>query len=484
MGECPDNFRELGPGRPGLFRVRVYARNRRPEEDPADPAAPEQYRVLMWPVQVDAGFRSLYADDLPRAGWTPDRARAAAWALPRLVALAQPDPNEQSLRRAAALAGPAGPVDPADPAGPAGPAGPVDPASPVEPSPAGADRVLVRRRRSMPAAAAQAFLSRPGHHLGAIADGADLVLSAGPLRIRLSDVTTTDGFSARWRWDGAGSGTSVPDGVDTTVGIRVEPHPANGAATTTAAAVADVTLTHDGVRASDAILLGMVWDYLLEYGENVARGGAATPLSWTPVFRAEAAEAATRADASRRRAAAADARRWGGTPPVERLRQLSVNVRGLSRLDRPLLDALAEASPESQRALARWAAREACTVAGLATIDWIASGLAALDRGEPLPPPFDDQAIAFQRLLADGRVPSTTVTIPSGTVTNQQAIALPAVHAAAYDDPLAAAVDTVFFAALAYGENHRTLLRAATKRLGQPGRSGLLGWLGRRVPPG
>ena len=61
---------------------------------------------------------------------------------------------------------------------------------------------------------------------------------------------------------------------------------------------------------------------------------------------------------------------------------------------------------------------------------------------------------------------STTITIPTGTPNcSQQAIALPAIPAAAHDDPLAAAVDTVYFAVLAYGDRHRDLLTNAANEL-------------------
>jgi hypothetical protein len=45
-----------------------------------------------------------------------------------------------------------------------------------------------------------------------------------------------------------------------------------------------------------------------------------------------------------------------GRPPTERLRGLPANGIGLARVDRRLLDVLAEATPDRQRAVARWAA--------------------------------------------------------------------------------------------------------------------------------
>lgn len=432
MGDCPDALADVATGHAGLLRVRVSARHRRPDGHPPDPPAPEQYQVCVWPVDEDAGFRSLRTDDLPPAGWSPNGARAAGWAMLRLIALANPEPREVALRRAAASAG----HEPPDP--------------PI-------DRVLVRRHRTMPAARALAALNRPAGLLGATADGTDLVLPAGEVEIRLRPVTASDGFAATWRWTPRrGSATAVPDPADSTVHIQVRRHPAGDAA--------ELSVVHRGVRAPDAVLLGLIWDYLLDRVEEVAGGDSGSPHPWVPMFDDIAAQSA----AARRKADESAARVWGGTPPTERLRCLPANAIGLARLDRGLLDALADATPLVQREVARWGARQACTIAGLATIDWIGRALIALDRGEPLPPPFDDDHRMWERLWADERVPATTVTIPTGTPNcSQQAIALPAILAAGYDDPLAGAVDTVFFAALAYGDHHRDLLTAATTRLAE-----------------
>jgi hypothetical protein len=163
-----------------------------------------------------------------------------------------------------------------------------------------------------------------------------------------------------------------------------------------------------------------------------------------------------------------EARRWGGRPPSDRLRGVPANTIGLSNLDRGLLDSLADAPPGAQRAVARWATRKVCELARLDTVDWIAPALAAVDRGESLPPPFDTDQPPWDRLWADPRVPATTVTIATGTPNwSVQALAFPAIHAAYHDDPLAAAVDTVYWAALAYGDRHRDLLAAAAARLAE-----------------
>ncbi|MFD0204851.1 MULTISPECIES: hypothetical protein [Saccharothrix] len=180
----------------------------------------------------------------------------------------------------------------------------------------------------------------------------------------------------------------------------------------------------------------------------------------------EKAEAERLAREKRERAAAqarleAEEREWGGRLPGERLRQLRGSALNLAPLDRPLVDALAEAEPTVQRQVARWAIRRAFTEGGLADIDWIAPALAAMDRGEPLPPPFEDDRRPWDLLFADERVPQTVVTTLNGVHDNfsQQAMALPAIFAELEQDPLVAAFDAVWSAVATYGRGrHGELL--------------------------
>ncbi|MEU9743409.1 hypothetical protein AB0E12_29925 [Micromonospora chersina] len=110
--------------------------------------------------------------------------------------------------------------------------------------------------------------------------------------------------------------------------------------------------------------------------------------------------------------------------------------------------------------------------AGLERIGWVAEALAAAEADRPLPQPFTEQngAAAFNRLLSDPEVPHTTVTLhlparASGTrrVTDalQQAAAFPALIAPANDDPLAAAIDAVYNAAIAHGDDRDRFLAEA-----------------------
>jgi hypothetical protein len=119
---------------------------------------------------------------------------------------------------------------------------------------------------------------------------------------------------------------------------------------------------------------------------------------------------------------------------------------------------------DRQRQMARWAARRAMRVAGLERIGWIAEALADADAGRPLPASFTDAhgQAAFHRLLSDPQVPQTVVTVPDGpSNVLQQAVAFPALLALGVDDPLAAAVDAVYVAATAHGDDCAAFLADA-----------------------
>ncbi|WP_328606949.1 hypothetical protein OG943_44850 [Amycolatopsis sp. NBC_00345] len=155
----------------------------------------------------------------------------------------------------------------------------------------------------------------------------------------------------------------------------------------------------------------------------------------------------------------AEEREWGGSLPSERLRQLG-NALSVARLDRPLVDALAETDPVTQRAIARWVTRRAFVEAQLTEVEWIAPALAAMDRGEALPSLFDDDRQAWDLLLTDERVPRTTATSPDGRHDNclQQAMAFPALFSAREPDPLRAAFDALWSAAVTFGYGRHGVL--------------------------
>ncbi|MCI2423497.1 hypothetical protein MOQ72_39425 [Saccharopolyspora sp. K220] len=166
-----------------------------------------------------------------------------------------------------------------------------------------------------------------------------------------------------------------------------------------------------------------------------------------------------------------EAERWGGRPPSERLRTLGGNVWGMAKLDRDLVDAVEAISPDRQRMLARWAARRACTEAGLVVLDSVERALAAADRQEPLPAPFDDERQAWEWLLRDDQVPHTTVAqvpldangfdAPPAPRMLQQAMALPALFAAVDTDPLRGALDALFAMAHTFGPAYRAVFAEA-----------------------
>jgi hypothetical protein len=421
MTPGPEALRGLDAGPPGLLRVRALARHRVWDTSPPDPRGPEQHRVLVWPVDEETGFRTLATDAMP-AG-SPDPPRAAASAMLRLVKSVNPDPRALRLQPFLEQAGQVVPPD--------------------------AGRVVVRRGWAMSEAAARVFLRRPADHLGATTDGTDLVLPAGWVDIRLRPIDAGDRFAATWRWvDRTGTGGSSLDEADSSVSIDVLP---------AGDGTVELALVHSGVRAWDAVPVGLVWDYLLGRVATVQQA----PHPWTPALDV----AVARADARRRATAEREALTFGGTPPTERLRDLRANIRDLSTMDRRLVDAMAAATPQAQRALAAWAARRACEVAEIDTIDWIAAGLAALDQGGPLPAPFDDPLAMWPRLHADERIPRRTVRTPRSDNMSLPHLVLPTVAAAGRDDALAGAVDAVYWAVLAYGDRGPDLLREAAAML-------------------
>ncbi|TGB07826.1 hypothetical protein [Streptomyces sp. MZ04] len=157
-------------------------------------------------------------------------------------------------------------------------------------------------------------------------------------------------------------------------------------------------------------------------------------------------------------------REWGGRIPSERLRTVLGNVDGIRELAPELAHALDELSPERQRAVARWAMRRAFEEAGLAQVGWIAPALDAAERGQRLPAPFDDvHEAVWDRLFADPDVPQTMVASTDGRTPAmlQQAMAVAALFGAVEDDPLRAALDALYAAAVTFGPAYGTLFAEA-----------------------
>lgn len=180
-----------------------------------------------------------------------------------------------------------------------------------------------------------------------------------------------------------------------------------------------------------------------------ARAAAAPP---TPEDRARAEERARveREAQEQQWRRDAELERWGGRDPSPRLLEVEREAVSLTREHRDLVDALASLPVDRQRALARELAHRACAAAVDAPVDW-APALAALDRADPLPPPFHSRsaayAAAFPRVeatvtyavgvfAADADRPPRTPLHPAST-------AVGAVIRAGLADPLAAVLATV-----------------------------------------
>ncbi|MEU4694072.1 hypothetical protein [Actinoplanes sp. NPDC023714] len=355
--------------RPGLARVRIYARNRIHESVRTDEDPPEQHEVHIWPATEEQGLRTLF-DDGSRGPWPRRTAEAAVWAMEKL------------------LAGP--------------PAGP------------DADRVTVVRNITPPWAPPPA-------------------ISAGNLEIRLEPAG--DGYAFAWHPQAS---DSRPD--DATGHVRID----------------GLTLRHENVAAHQAVLLGLIWDHLLESPPG-------REPAWEAPMRARIAAESRRAEERRRERAAREAAAWGGSPPTERLRGLRARARSLAELDRPLLDGLVALPPDRRRAVANWAARRALESAGLDRVGWIAEALATVEAGEPLPASLADDG--FGRLLDDPRVPQTLLDTGGHTRILHQAVAFPALLALDEEDDLAAAVEALYIAAQASGARFRTFLADARAQL-------------------
>ncbi|WP_282793213.1 hypothetical protein [Streptomyces sp. CC224B] len=243
----------------------------------------------------------------------------------------------------------------------------------------------------------------------------------------------------------------------------------------------------------------------------------------TPEKRAEAERLARLAEeeAERQEELAYERWEWGGREPSEALRRVEGNVLGVRDFDAALVHAIDAAPVEVQRAVALLAARRACEVSGLVGIDWIEEGLAALAEGRALPLSYADEERVWDRLEADPRVPQRTVrqpyapprppfrppTLPGGKPPHEDAMvlgpagrtrsfatagtdvhavvawigepgsfpglemsqphsALSALRGAAEADPLRAALDAVYSAIHAYGEDYPVLLEEVARTCG------------------
>lgn len=172
---------------------------------------------------------------------------------------------------------------------------------------------------------------------------------------------------------------------------------------------------HDGTRmdgepALDRYLL-QLWPAPLA-PDAVIRLGSQSAASWHQVAATTQPpptpqeRAAQRAEQERQELAAQaeweaaqEAEEWGGRAPTVQLRAIGGRTSQLAHLDRDVVDALAALNGTQQHAVAVWAARRACDVAGIADLDWIEQALDSLSRGEPLPQEWADFDRIWNRLF-------------------------------------------------------------------------------------
>jgi hypothetical protein len=209
--------------------------------------------------------------------------------------------------------------------------------------------------------------------------------------------------------------------------------------------------------------------YLLQFwpaphaADQVVRTGSKIARYWHRHARGLPSAAAvtarrTRTERPRQREAEEAERRyeewlvWRGRRPAGPLGNVPA-ARPVADLDRSLAEAIAATPPDLQRALARWTARRTLVEAGMASLDWVAAALDALDADRPLPPPFDDLPSAFTMLMDDPRTPRRLITSPDGQSHGvlQQAMALPVLDAAAHPESLVAVFTAVHHGAMTFG---------------------------------
>lgn len=204
-----------------------------------------------------------------------------------------------------------------------------------------------------------------------------------------------------------------------------------------------------------------------DYAGSLADGEVYRGLELPPRTAEEKAAAERQARLEeQQRQLAAELRYWGGRLPSDRVRAVTGNAWAMARLDLGLAEAIAAASPDTQRSIARWVTRRAYEVAGIADLDWVAPALRALDRGQQLPPPFGDREQVWQMFFSDSRVPQTIVVSLDGRTPNvlRSAMAVPALFDAAGPDPLDGALQALYAAAVTFGRDSYPALLEEVRR--------------------
>ncbi|MGW4766439.1 hypothetical protein ACWEO2_00170 [Nocardia sp. NPDC004278] len=191
---------------------------------------------------------------------------------------------------------------------------------------------------------------------------------------------------------------------------------------------------------------------------------------WVAVMDSEGTRYLTVGELAAERVAAERAE-WGGDP-IPELREY-FSAPELAGFDRPLVEAIAAMDEPTLRRLAHRCAVKACELATIAERSWVAPALAALREGRPLPAPFDDMQTAFDRLHDEefgavedeSRQLVATIGQPVRSESNpfdigpvhRPSFALGAIEHATDPDPLAAAIATLYSAAITFGADARVL---------------------------
>lgn len=147
--------------------------------------------------------------------------------------------------------------------------------------------------------------------------------------------------------------------------------------------------------------------------------------------------------------------RWGDRIPNERLRATldhGLWASTLTELDADLESAIAELDDTLHRRIAAWSCLRCLEVSGLITAPEFAPAVAALRRGEPVPPPFDEAGTCWD-LYRRADAPRTAVSAPfeRDAAACPQDWAPPALFFSAHDDSLVAALEVTACLALVHG---------------------------------
>ena len=132
----------------------------------------------------------------------------------------------------------------------------------------------------------------------------------------------------------------------------------------------------------------------------------------------------------------------------------SAYLDALSRLDMDLEFALADADDRTHRQVAAWAALRSLDEAGLIGLPQLAPAIAALRRGDAVPPPFNDSGHCWD-VLGRAQLPRTSLPVPPDGAYEQspQDWAITTLFHSAKQDSLVAAMEVVVYLAFVHGRD-------------------------------